>query len=61
MHEVSPAGRKTIAEEVAGRLLHSAVQKLYTACLKQMALDKRWFQRPFVYGFAREKPASPES
>ena len=37
-----------------GASLHSAVVKVYSACLDQMAADSRWFTRPFVYGFARE-------
>ena len=37
-----------------GRLLHGGIQKMYAACLVQMAADPRWYQRPFVYGFAKE-------
>ena len=42
------------AEDNVGRQLHSAIQKMYAACLVQMAADSRWYQRPFVYGFAKE-------
>ena len=38
----------------SGQLLHSAIQKVYAACLRQMEADPRWYQRPFVYGFAKE-------
>ena len=41
-------------EATVGRLLHSGIQKMYAACLVQMAADPRWYQRPFVYGFAKE-------
>ena len=41
-------------EKRLGRLLHSAIQKMYANCLVQMASDARWYQRPFVYGFAKE-------
>ena len=41
-------------EKRLGRLLHSAIQKMYANCLVQMASDPRWYQRPFVYGFAKE-------
>ena len=37
-----------------GQLLHSAIRKVYAACLRQMETDPRWYQRPFVYGFAKE-------
>lgn len=42
------------AERELGRVLHTAIQKMYAACLVQMAADPRWYQRPFVYGFAKE-------
>lgn len=38
----------------AGEVLHSAISKVYLACLRQMDEDPRWYQRPFVYGFAKE-------
>ena len=41
-------------EQERGQALHRAVQKLYTSCLLQMVEDPRWWQRPFVYGFAKE-------
>ena len=44
------------AEKHVGRVLHRAIQKMYAACLAQMAIDPRWYQRPFVYGFAKEAP-----
>ena len=47
----------------SGQLLHSAIQKVYAACLRQMDVDPRWYQRPFVYGFAKEghQPLPPEA
>ena len=42
------------AELALGRVLHGAIQKMYAACLVQMAADPRWYQRPYVYGFAKE-------
>ena len=46
-------------EARSGQLLHSAIRKVYTACLRQMEADPRWFQRPFVYGFAKEPHQAP--
>ena len=37
----------------AGEVLHSAISKVYLACLRQMDEDPRWYQRPFVYGLPR--------
>lgn len=49
------AATLSAADELrSGQLLHSAIRKVYTACLRQMEADPRWFQRPFVYGFAKE-------
>jgi len=52
VEKVEPLSRE---EELRiGQLLHSAIKKMYSACLEQMAADPRWYQRPFVYGFAKE-------
>ena len=50
------AQRSAEQEEHAGEVLHNAIRKVYLACLKQMDDDPRWYQRPFVYGFAQEDP-----
>ena len=50
----APAPLSREAERNVGQVLHSAIQKMYAACLIQMAADPRWYQRPFVYGFAKE-------
>jgi hypothetical protein len=47
-------------ETRSGQLLHSAVRKVYSACLQQMEADPRWHQRPFVYGFAKEMSGSAQ-
>ena len=54
-HQLALRPKPTKEEETRlGQLLHSAIQKMYAACLVQMAMDPRWYQRPFVYGFAKE-------
>ena len=58
---IQPIQRATSAmshadERTVGQLAHSALRKLYSACLIQMVHDNRWYTRPFVYGFAREVP-----
>ena len=50
----TPLGVVAAPEKRAGELLHSAIRKVYSACLEQMIEDARWYQRPFVYGFERE-------
>lgn len=48
----TPKDRETELQH--GKVLHTAIQKMYAACLAQMDADPRWYQRPFVYGFAKE-------
>ena len=44
---------RTMDDRRAGELLHTAIVKVYSACVDQMVQNPRWSQRPFVYGFAR--------
>jgi hypothetical protein len=44
---------RTMDDRRAGELLHTAIVKVYRACVDQMVQNPRWAQRPFVYGFAR--------
>lgn len=51
---ILPGPSSTSEELRNGELLHSAIRKVYAACIRQMVVDPRWYQRPFVYGFAKE-------
>ena len=51
---ILPGPSSASEEHRSGQLLHSAIQKVYAACIRQMVVDPRWYQRPFVYGFAKE-------
>ncbi len=53
VQRVQPKAAPAASEGVA---LHSALQKVYGACLRQMAMDSRWYTRPYIYGFGRDSP-----